>query len=185
MRPLHFLIVAVFLTACAKDAPAPGTDTRRQPEPAAPPSDPADEVLELTSIATVPPPTLLDPPVENTTASGLRTITYATGNGRTASAGDLVAVHYTGWLQDTSAADGKGNKFDSSIDRREPITFALGRGKVIKGWDEGLDGMREGGKRTLIIPPDLAYGSKGAGGGLIPPDATLIFDVELVSVSGQ
>jgi FKBP-type peptidyl-prolyl cis-trans isomerase FkpA len=103
------------------------------------------------------------------------------GAGAEAVAGKTVSVHYTGWLYDESAPDHKGKKFDSSRDRGEPLNFPLGAGRVIKGWDQGVAGMKVGGKRTLIIPPDLAYGSRGAGG-VIPPNATLVFDVELLDV---
>jgi len=96
------------------------------------------------------------------------------GTGDQALAGNLVTVHYTGWLTD-------GKKFDSSRDRRDPFQFALGRGQVIKGWDEGVQGMRVGGQRRLIIPPSLGYGQRGAPGA-VPPNATLIFDVELLKV---
>jgi FKBP-type peptidyl-prolyl cis-trans isomerase len=105
------------------------------------------------------------------------------GTGAEAVSGKTVVVHYTGWLYEPSAADKKGRKFDSSVDRGKPFSFPLGAGKVIRGWDEGVAGMRVGGKRTLIIPPDKAYGSRGAGG-VIPPDATLLFDVELLEVRG-
>ena len=103
------------------------------------------------------------------------------GTGTEAVAGKVVLVHYTGWLYDPSTADGHGAKFDSSLDRQVPFGFFLGKGKVIKGWDEGVVGMKVGGKRTLIIPPDKAYGERGAGG-VIPPNATLLFDVELIDV---
>lgn len=103
------------------------------------------------------------------------------GEGREAEAGFNVTVHYTGWLYDPSKADGKGTKFDSSLDRHEPFVFFLGGGQVIQGWDEGFAGMKVGGKRTLIIPPHMGYGAHGAGG-VIPPNATLIFDVELLSI---
>ena len=93
-----------------------------------------------------------------------------------------VYVAYTGWLYDPCAKDFKGAKFDSSEGRATPFGFMVGVGKVIKGWDEGLLGMKEGGKRTLVIPPDLAYGTAGAGGGRIPPNATLVFDVEITSI---
>ena len=103
------------------------------------------------------------------------------GAGREAEAGFNVTVHYTGWLYDDKAADKKGEKFDSSVDRKEPFKFDLGAGQVIQGWDEGFAGMKIGGKRTLTIPPEMGYGARGAGG-VIPPNATLIFDVELLDV---
>ncbi len=103
------------------------------------------------------------------------------GEGREAEAGFNVTVHYTGWLYDPSKADGKGTKFDSSLDRHEPFVFFLGGGQVIQGWDEGFAGMKVGGKRTLTIPPHMGYGVHGAGG-VIPPNATLIFDVELLGI---
>jgi FKBP-type peptidyl-prolyl cis-trans isomerase FkpA len=103
------------------------------------------------------------------------------GEGREAEAGFNVTVHYTGWLYDPSKPDGKGKKFDSSVDRHEPFVFFLGGGQVIQGWDEGFSGMKVGGKRTLIIPPHMGYGPYGAGA-VIPPNATLIFDVELLGI---
>lgn len=103
------------------------------------------------------------------------------GEGAEATAGKTVSVHYTGWLYDEAAPDHKGKKFDSSRDRGEPFDFTLGAGQVIKGWDQGVTGMKVGGQRTLIIPPGLGYGSLGAGG-VIPPNATLVFDVELLGV---
>ena len=102
------------------------------------------------------------------------------GHGAEAKSGPVV-VHYTGWLHDPSKSDGRGRKFDSSVDRRQPFEFTLGGGQVIRGWDEGVVGMKVGGKRTLVIPPEMAYGPRGAGG-VIPPNATLVFDVELVEV---
>jgi len=104
-----------------------------------------------------------------------------TGTGAQAVAGREVTVHYTGWLYDEKAADHHGSKFDSSHDRNEPFTFTLGRGQVIRGWDEGFADMKVGGTRTLVIPPDMGYGQRGAGG-VIPPNATLVFDVELLDV---
>ena len=103
------------------------------------------------------------------------------GTGREAEPGFNVTVHYTGWLYDAAKADHKGEKFDSSVDRKEPFKFDLGAGQVIQGWDEGFAGMKIGGKRTLVIPPEMGYGARGAGG-KIPPNATLIFDVELLDV---
>ncbi len=108
------------------------------------------------------------------TTSGLEYIEVEAGTGAQAEAGKTVAVHYTGKLQD-------GKVFDSAVSRGEPIEFPLGKGRVIKGWDEGIALMKVGGKAQLIIPPDLGYGERGAGG-VIPPNATLVFDVELVSV---
>jgi FKBP-type peptidyl-prolyl cis-trans isomerase FkpA len=109
-----------------------------------------------------------------TTASGLQYEDLTEGTGTAAKAGDSVDVHYTGWLKD-------GTKFDSSLDRRSPFSFKLGAGRVIKGWDEGVAGMKVGGKRKLQIPPALGYGAAGAGG-VIPPNAELIFEVELLAI---
>lgn len=108
------------------------------------------------------------------TPSGLQYRDEVEGSGTEAAAGDQVSVHYTGTLRD-------GRKFDSSRDRNSPFEFALGAGTVIRGWDEGVAGMKVGGRRTLVIPPDLGYGARGAGGS-IPPNATLVFDVELLDV---
>ena len=103
------------------------------------------------------------------------------GEGAEAQAGQTVIVHYTGWLYDEAAPENKGKKFDSSRDRAEPFDFPLGAGRVIKGWDQGVEGMKVGGQRTLVIPAHLGYGARGAGG-VIPPNATLVFDVELLAV---
>jgi FKBP-type peptidyl-prolyl cis-trans isomerase FkpA len=108
---------------------------------------------------------------EVTTSSGLQ---YIDLNGATAQAGQTVTVHYSGWLE-------SGKKFDSSVDRGQPFSFPLGAGRVIKGWDEGVQGMKVGGKRKLVIPSNLGYGARGAGGA-IPPHATLIFELELLGV---
>ena len=104
------------------------------------------------------------------------------GSGAEAVKGKAVVVHYTGWLYDPRTSQ-KGTKFDSSRDRNVPFDFFLGEGRVIRGWEEGVQGMKVGGQRTLIIPPDMGYGERGAGG-VIPPNATLIFDVELIEVKG-
>jgi FKBP-type peptidyl-prolyl cis-trans isomerase FkpA len=111
---------------------------------------------------------------QTTTASGLVIEELEVGTGATAVAGRMVSVHYTGWLTD-------GRKFDSSKDRNDPFNFPLAAGHVIRGWDEGVQGMQEGGKRKLTIPPELGYGARGAGG-VIPPNATLVFEVELLKV---
>ena len=103
------------------------------------------------------------------------------GTGAEATSGRAVTVHYTGWLFDAGAAGQKGQKFDSSRDRNDPFTFRLGAGEVIRGWDQGVAGMKVGGQRTLTIPSDLGYGRRGAGS-VIPPDATLVFEVELLDV---
>lgn len=108
------------------------------------------------------------------TSSGLQYVDLVTGDGREAQVGETAIVHYTGWLED-------GTKFDSSVDRGDPFSFRLGAGRVIKGWDEGVVGMKIGTKRKLIIPSDLGYGSRGAGR-IIPPNATLIFEVELLDL---
>jgi peptidylprolyl isomerase len=115
-----------------------------------------------------------------TTASGLQIIDTTVGTGATPTPGQICVVHYTGWLYE----DGKkGRKFDSSLDRNNPLEFPVGQRRVIAGWDEGVASMKVGGKRTLIIPPELGYGARGASG-IIPPNATLIFDVELLDVKG-
>ena len=112
-----------------------------------------------------------------TTASGLRYEDHVAGDGPVVNAGMTVSVHYTGWLD---AGDGqKGTKFDSSVDRGQPFTFPIGAGRVIRGWDEGVAGMKVGGKRTLYIPANLGYGARGAGRA-IPPNAALVFDVEVL-----
>jgi len=111
---------------------------------------------------------------EKMTDSGLKYEDLVEGGGDLAENGKMVSVHYTGWLTD-------GSKFDSSVDRNQPFSFGLGRGQVIRGWDEGVAGMKVGGKRKLTIPPQLGYGAAGAGG-VIPPNATLVFEVELLEV---
>lgn len=113
-----------------------------------------------------------------TTASGLQITDSVVGTGETPKTGQTCVMHYTGWLYVNGI---KGKKFDSSVDRGEPFEFPIGRGRVIKGWDEGVATMKVGGKRTLIIPPALGYGERGAGG-VIPPNAVLMFDVELLAV---
>lgn len=111
----------------------------------------------------------------------LQVIDIVEGTGQVAEPGQVAVVHYTGWLYDAEAEDNKGEKFDSSVDRGQPFSFPLGAGRVIRGWDEGVVGMKVGGKRRLVIPADMAYGDRGAGG-VIPPGATLVFDVELIEL---
>jgi len=116
----------------------------------------------------------MESPQETVTGSGLKYVDLTEGQGEEARPGKTVSVHYTGWLEN-------GTKFDSSLDRRQPFNFRLGGGQVIRGWDEGVAGMKVGGKRKLTIPADLGYGARGAGG-VIPPNATLVFEVELLGV---
>jgi len=124
--------------------------------------------------AGVPPPVAPEPAVLVTD--------LVAGIGDEALPGMNVIVHYTGWLHDPAAKDQRGRKFDSSRERGQPLSFPLGAGRVIRGWDQGLPGMRIGGTRRLVIPPSLAYGARGTGNGAIPPGATLVFDVELLAV---
>jgi peptidylprolyl isomerase len=114
------------------------------------------------------------------TPSGLNYEDTQVGHGASPSRGQTCSMHYTGWLYTNGQ---KGNKFDSSVDRGEPFEFQIGVGQVIKGWDEGVSSMKVGGKRTLVIPPELGYGAKGVGGGLIPGNSTLLFEVELLGLS--
>ena len=133
------------------------------------------------ALITLIPAALASPPAKETyttTRSGLRYLDTKAGSGATPAAGQACTVHYTGWLYKN---DKKGKKFDSSVDKGQPFTFSVGQGEVIGGWDEGVSTMKVGGKRTLIIPPDLGYGAKGAGRA-IPANATLMFDVELLGV---
>jgi FKBP-type peptidyl-prolyl cis-trans isomerase len=124
---------------------------------------------------------LLLPVAARAQSKGPIMIDHKIGTGAEAVAGKSVRVHYTGWLFDGAAPENKGKKFDSSRDRGDPFSFPLGAGRVIAGWDQGVAGMKVGGQRTLIIPPELGYGARGAGG-VIPPNATLVFDVELLGV---
>ncbi len=121
------------------------------------------------------------PVAQTLPGTALKFTDHQVGTGAEATAGRQVTVHYTGWLHDPAAPEGKGRKFDSSRDRNQPFAFGLGAGQVIQGWDRGVAGMKVGGRRTLLIPPEMGYGARGAGG-VIPPNATLLFDVELISV---
>jgi FKBP-type peptidyl-prolyl cis-trans isomerase FkpA len=156
--------------------------TAQQQDPSKPTTQPAPEqqnVPQATQPQTVPPQA--EPVVPAVPTPQVEIIDRVVGKGKEATPGSTVYVHYTGWLHKPLAPKQRGKKFDSSLDRGEPLDFQLGAGRVIKGWDQGVAGMRVGGKRTLIIPSALAYGKRGAGG-MIPPDADLIFDVELVNV---
>ena len=121
------------------------------------------------------------PPYTGGDVAELQRIDMTAGNGAAAVAGDKVSVHYTGWLYDERVPEKRSRKFDSSLDRGQPFSFVLGAGQVIRGWDEGVAGMRVGGKRTLRIPADMGYGKRGAGR-VIPPHASLVFEVELLDV---
>ncbi|WP_229421532.1 FKBP-type peptidyl-prolyl cis-trans isomerase [Massilia aquatica] len=152
-------------TPAAADAPAVPATPAAQPPAQAQPATPPGTVLLAEPV--------LDPLVATDTK---------VGTGAEATAGSKVFVHYTGWLYKPMATRQRGRQFDSSLSRGAPLEFVLGTGRVIKGWDQGVLGMKVGGKRTLVIPSYLAYGKRGAPGGGIPPDADLIFDVELVNV---
>lgn len=168
------LPVIALLCACAPQEspsdPAPA-DTSAEPAAVEPAPAPAPEYV---------PPTF-DTGTPTVTESGLTVIVREAGTGTVAAPGNAVTVHYTGWLLDEVEPDKKGDQFDSSVDRDQPFRFSLAQRQVIAGWDEGVAGMRVGGKRTLIIPPDLAYGARGFPP-VIPPSSTLVFDVELLGV---
>jgi FKBP-type peptidyl-prolyl cis-trans isomerase FkpA len=130
---------------------------------------------------TPPPPSPSAPDVP-APITQLQKIDIVKGTGEGISAGQQAVVHYTGWLYDASAPDHKGKQFDSSRQSGRPFRFVIGAGRVIKGWEEGVQGMQPGGQRQLVIPAELGYGPTGAGGGVIPPNATLLFDVELLAI---
>ena len=127
-------------------------------------------------------PTAASPASPATPASDLKIIDVSEGTGKVAEKGKAAMIHYTGWLYDEKATDKKGKQFDTSSNRGLPFGFVVGVGRVIKGWDEGVPGMKVGGKRTLIIPAAMAYGDKDVGNGLIPANSTLLFDLELIEV---
>ena len=161
VRPFAVAFTVVCLAACGRQK----TDEAAVPPPA-PVSEPADaSVSAPTPGVTV--------PFEKTDLTP--------GTGAEIMAKQTALVHYTGWLYDPAAPENKGKQFDSSAGG-EPFEFPVGEGRVITGWDEGVVGMKVGGKRRLVIPPDMGYGARGAGGGIIPPNATLVFDVELVEI---
>jgi FKBP-type peptidyl-prolyl cis-trans isomerase len=156
-------ILFALLAAAAASGCAPGGDSGNTGETAAQAGAGAAEAIEI--------------------APGLTMRRLENGYGRAAVAGDLASVHYTGWLYDENAPDGRGKKFDSSVDRGQEFQFPLGAGRVIRGWDEGVAGMLIGEKRELRIAPELGYGDRGAGSA-IPPGATLLFEVELTGLQG-
>lgn len=189
IRALFLVALAVpllGLAACCKSKveepaaeAAKAAATAEAPKPAEAPA-PAPAAEQPAPEAAAPAPEAEKPanpeePAMQKTESGLQYQEIKVGDGAVPQAGQTVIVHYTGWLTD-------GKKFDSSVDRGQPFKFTLGRGQVIRGWDEGLSTMKVGGKRKLTIPSDLAYGPRGAGNGLIPPNATLVFDVELLGI---
>jgi FKBP-type peptidyl-prolyl cis-trans isomerase len=173
LKSLAVVFATMCVVACSprdkpeESAAAPAAD-------AAPASTPAS-----TSAAEVPAATSAP---TGTETMALQKTDLTPGTGPEIKSGQTALVHYTGWLYDAAAPENKGKKFDSSLDRNEPFEFPVGGGMVIKGWDDGVAGMKVGGKRRLVIPPDMGYGSRGAGGGLIPPGATLVFDVQLVEI---
>ena len=173
MRPSVAFLLIPFLAGCSSDKPV-----RKEEAPAQPPMKEAvKETPRKEAPVAKPKPEEEKKPEakkENVMASGLKVEDLVVGDGPAAKAGDNLEMHYTGWLMN-------GTKFDSSLDRGQPFAFQLGAGQVIKGWDEGVAGMKVGGKRILIIPPALGYGARGAGG-VIPPNATLKFEVQLVRI---
>ena len=168
-RSLYVLMICAAAAAMAQ-AQTPATTTNPAPETAPAQQAPAAQAAPPAPVVTAEP--VADPLVKTDTV---------VGKGSEATPGSTVFMHYTGWLFKPMAKLQHGRKFDSSLDRGEPLEFVLGTGRVIKGWDQGILGMKVGGKRTLIIPSHLAYGSRGAGT-MIPPGADLIFDVQLVNV---
>jgi len=183
---MHFLRKEPFMIRCNRLTAAlllavAASFAQAQTPASQPPADPVAPAMPVTPATppdATPPPAapaelVLDPLIKTDTKIG---------TGPEATVGSTVYMHYTGWLYKPMATRQRGRQFDSSITRGEPLDFVLGTGRVIKGWDQGVLGMKVGGKRTLIIPAHLAYGKRGAPGGGIPPDADLIFDVELVKI---
>ena len=150
--------------------------------PTAPAAPAAPTTTATPAVAPPPPPMVVGSATPGPAAEQLIVTDTKVGTGKEASTGATVYMHYTGWLYRPLAKNMHGKQFDSSIPRGEPLDFVLGAGRVIKGWDQGIQGMKVGGKRTLIIPSELAYGSRPAPGSGIPPNSALIFDVELVDV---
>ena len=165
MKPSQLAGLALSLAAAAPAFAQPATGAAASaPAPAAPAAAPATGPAAVT---------------------GLRVEDLRKGIGQAAQPGMTLVVHYTGWLYQPDALGYRGKKFDSSRDQGTPLTFTLGNGTVIKGWDEGLVGLKVGGLRRLVIPPDMAYGDRDIGHGLIPPNSTLVFDVELLGIESS
>jgi FKBP-type peptidyl-prolyl cis-trans isomerase FkpA len=173
---------------CALTASVAQAQTPAAPAAPAAPSAPVAQAAPATTtpatpaVAPPPPPMVVGSATPGPAAEQLIVTDTKVGTGKEASTGATVYMHYTGWLYRPLAKNMHGKQFDSSIPRGEPLDFVLGAGRVIKGWDQGIQGMKVGGKRTLIIPSELAYGSRPSPGSGIPPNSALIFDVELMDV---
>jgi len=181
-RPLlaAFLMSCSLTVACGGGAPEPAPAPAPEPEAPSAPAAPAPAPSAPDAPVAPKVPAAPGKPVASKSPVYTRT-DLQVGTGRAAVKGKGLSVHYAGWLYDPATGDMKGRMFDTSKDRG-PFQFVLGAGQVIPGWDQGFDGMKIGGRRRLIIPPDLGYGVDGAGGGIIPPNATLIFEMELLDV---
>ena len=188
------LSVGALLAACGEKATSTTTTTTTETKAAEPataptataeaakPADAASATAQTSPTVAATEAAAAPAAAGSSNITSLQSTDVKAGTGAEAVAGKAVSVHYTGWLYDEKAADKHGAQFDSSHDRDAPFEFTLGGGQVIQGWDQGVVGMKVGGQRTLIIPASLAYGEIGAGGGLIPPNASLVFDVELLDV---
>lgn len=172
------MLCALAASVAQAQTPAPAA----QAAPAAPAAPSAQGAPIAPAVVPPPPPMVVGSATPGPAAEQLTVIDNKVGTGKEASTGATVYMHYTGWLYRPLAKNMHGKQFDSSIPRGEPLDFVLGAGRVIKGWDQGIQGMKVGGKRTLIIPSELAYGSRPSPGSGIPPNSALIFDVELMDV---
>jgi FKBP-type peptidyl-prolyl cis-trans isomerase FkpA len=172
-KTIFALLLCVLLMGCSKKDEQVVDEPEREPATGPP-------AVEEPAVVVAEP----KPVTKEEIMPGLEKKILRAGEGQTAAAGDSVEVHYTGWLSDPEAEDGRGDKFDSSVDRGETFQFPLGEGRVIKGWDQGVEGMLVGEVRELTIAPELAYGDRGAGA-VIPPGATLVFEIELFGVGGE
>jgi FKBP-type peptidyl-prolyl cis-trans isomerase FkpA len=179
MRALRHSCSLALLAVIAGGLAACATERTAAPSAAGATKPASDQLVAAPQSRPLPPSA-----APATGAGGLQVIDHQVGTGKEAQAGKAALVQYTGWLYDEKAPDHKGKQFDSSSASRSglPFGFIVGVGKVIKGWDQGVPGMKVGGKRTLIVPAQLAYGDKDVGNGLIPPNSTLVFDIELVDV---